>query len=394
MPRHIPRDLHLPMAGRPTDFRGFPTNHRVQQFGTTRENHTVPAVLQPGHGLVRERIQVFENRIAGHHYEPDKVYIEHAFSNMIFLRSRKLSYKYALQTAEKMTLFNIPEQLIDFLRDHDNLYRAAVRNRVAARQAILSPTMDDVDRVKHRLNNIRTACHFNLLEAEGSWDEARRLHSDPDIKNEFKECVELLLKEAVKELARLDLITPSSLELSRMDNNEYVNVGPDHNLDDFGHQNPVPSTTPFPDNNSSSDPCFICLEPFDSDHPPFLITACNHTFGKPCLEAWVNGTSVNANQCPYCRTPLCKRRKRVPATAHMTPEQQDCNARIYRVEKMVNTFTMIRKELWGPEEARKYTCWVLDELNWRLFQNDIGFKVHHNRRGKWSIMRVSWHGDD
>ncbi|KAF2003080.1 hypothetical protein P154DRAFT_573480 [Amniculicola lignicola CBS 123094] len=50
--------------------------------------------------------------------------------------------------------------------------------------------------------------------------------------------------------------------------------------------------------------CNICKQPFDENHAPTRIAACNHVFGANCLEQWVNSNQAASNKCPMCRKHL------------------------------------------------------------------------------------------
>lgn len=53
--------------------------------------------------------------------------------------------------------------------------------------------------------------------------------------------------------------------------------------------------------------CYICLEPFDAEHPPTRFRGagrCQHIFGAPCLREWCLTHNENATRCPMCRAEL------------------------------------------------------------------------------------------
>ncbi|KAF2630125.1 hypothetical protein BU25DRAFT_311985, partial [Macroventuria anomochaeta] len=258
-------------------------------------------------GTVHNICRTFEARISAHHYERDSVYICRAARNMKELIRQNRTYAEQLRSAEDVTLFNLPTQLVDFLRDHDNLYRAAFRRRSAARKARASPSMDVLEQVTLRLQNIRTAYYVNIIEMTRSETEHRRLMHDPLFVEEFPECTVLLQDEIVCQLTRLEQILQSPAK-----DIELENVGPDHNVDDFGDGISLTTATIVSDYRDQSQRCCICLDNYNKTHTAFLITACKHTVGKSCLAQWLNSTSSNANLCPHCRTLLCERRARQP----------------------------------------------------------------------------------
>jgi len=48
------------------------------------------------------------------------------------------------------------------------------------------------------------------------------------------------------------------------------------------------------------------MEPFDADHQPACIKTpnCQHTFGRECLNQWIESGEENSNKCPLCREEL------------------------------------------------------------------------------------------
>ena len=347
-------------------------------------------VVIPG-GVVSNACRYFEQLILAHHYERDSVYIDRAMTNMKTLIRQKRTYAQQLQAAEDATLLSLPPHLIDFLRDHDNLYRAAFRSRKAARKARKLPLMDVLIQTKCRLESLRIACFVNLIEMTGSIDETRRLKHDPGLNEEFDECTLALQDEIVHQLTRLEQLIPSPTK-----DVELENVGPDHSIDDFGQEQPPhhPSATSSqtaPGNRDPSQHCCICLEVYSESHKAFLITACNHTVGKQCLARWLNSTSRNANLCPHCRAPLCERRPRRPASVIVS--HREISVRVGRAIIMLGIFEKLQEELFGRGAGFEYTKKAMDGLNYRLFQRDVGFRLDREGMpgGRWGIRRMRWH---
>ncbi|KAH6637539.1 hypothetical protein C7974DRAFT_307314 [Boeremia exigua] len=335
-------------------------------------------------GIVREQRHVFEARISVHHYENDHVYIGRAARNLNRLARHGRTYAGYLRSVENATLFDLPQHLVSFLRDHDNLYRAAVRNRSVARKAMATPDMDVIEQVKHSLNNIRTAYYINVIETSNSITEAQRLQRDPVFVEEFNSCTHSLQDEIIRLLARLERLLPSLTK-----DPELENIGPDHDINDFGHELPLPTST-TPDPHADASHCCICLMPFTPSHPAFHISACAHTIGAPCLAHWLNSTARNANLCPHCRTPLCARRARRPKSMR---EPRAVVELLDRAFLVLGRMERLQEELFGRLRAEDYMKAVGDELNYRLFEGDVGFCLvcDGRMRGVWEVRRARWH---
>lgn len=336
-------------------------------------------------GTVRDMCRSFEQRIALHCYERDFVYIARMTRNMKKLARHARTYDEQLRAAEQATLFNLPEHLVHFLRDHNNLMHAGIRNYSAAEKARLCPNMSPAEQVTNRLHNLRTTYYINLVETR---TEHRRLSCYASFVGIFNECTELLQDDIVSQLTRLAQLN------SEMDI-ELENIGPDHNLDDFGHELPPTAMTEPSDHRYQSLRCCICLEGYTCAHQPFLIVACRHTVGKPCLAQWLNSTCRSANLCPHCRTPLCQRRPRHPRGLSSTipGEYRNTNDRIRCAVVALEECVALKEELFGPEVADEYTRETMDDLNYRLFENDIGYCMDwlDEIAGKLCLREMSWH---
>lgn len=246
--------------------------------------------------------------------------------------------------------------------------------------------MDVLEQATHRVHNIRTAYYVNFVETSGSETERQRMMHDPLFISEFTECTNLLQNEVVHQLTRLNALHPNpgkDLELE--------NVGPDHNIDDFGHQLPLSCSPTISEPTDPSNRCCICLCPWTATHPPFRITACAHTVGKPCLERWLNSTARNANLCPCCRTSLCKRRARKPK-AIAAGEHERISSRVGRAIIVLGEFERTQFELFGQQRADEYMRGAVEGVNYRLFERDVGFLLQCDwERRLWGLRRVRWH---
>lgn len=357
---------------------------RPEMSETTQAHMAIPT------STVRNVRQAFEARISAHQYERDSVYICRAARNMEALIHNKRTYAEQLRSIEDATLFDIPTHLVGFLRDHDNLYRAAFRSRSVARKARACPDIDLLEQVTYRLDTIRIVYYVNFIEMTRSETERRRLMHDSMFVEEFDECTQSLQDEVVRQLTRLEQLLPSPEK-----GIELENIGPDHNVDDFGQEVSSMTASTGSDDRDQIQRCCICLETWSETHPAFLITICKHTVGKPCLSQWLNSTSRNANLCPHCRTLLCKRRARQPKgiTSAILSEHHSISERLDRAIIMIGDFEKLQDELFGTEAAAAYSKEAMYNLNYRLFENDIGFclECEGGTAGKWGVRRVIWH---
>lgn len=61
--------------------------------------------------------------------------------------------------------------------------------------------------------------------------------------------------------------------------------------------------------------CTICLDGFE--HPDFACVqprTCSHCFHFDCIDQYINSGTAASNTCPNCRTRICARRPRIPAS--------------------------------------------------------------------------------
>jgi hypothetical protein len=378
----IPSKNGLQMLDLISFLQGSPDGLQPKVSATSQAYMTIPR------DAVRNICQEFEKLISAHRYERDSAYICCAVRNMKDLVRQNRTYAAQLRAAEDATLFNLPAHLIDFLRDHDNLYRAAFRSREEARKARASPHMNIIVQVKSRLQNIRIGFYVNIIEVTHSLEEICHLRHDPLFAEEFQECTESIQNEIMRQLNRLEQLLPNPAK-----DIELENVGPDHNVDDFGHS--LLATATASDERDQSQRCCICLQAYTALHSAFIITQCSHIIGKPCLARWLNSTSRNANLCPHCRTPLCERRPRGPAGMDLTTlnEQRSISERLGSAIIMLGDLEKLREELFGVHLAAEYIKKAVDDLNFRLFENDVGFCLEREGMpgGRWGFRRMRWH---
>jgi hypothetical protein len=67
--------------------------------------------------------------------------------------------------------------------------------------------------------------------------------------------------------------------------------------------------------------CIVCIEPLGA--VGVKITACGHYFHLSCIQEWMNGTSLNGNRCPECRTQICAKRRKVRHVAEEDEGDED-----------------------------------------------------------------------
>jgi hypothetical protein len=193
----------------------------LDSFTTTEAQREIPV------GTVARLRQSFEERIAQHVYEPDATYITQARRQLRVLQRGNQDYAERLRSVECHTLLSLPLHLIDFLRDHDNLYRAAVRSRARAeRVSDPSMEMDVFIRISGRLRSINMVYTLNMLRKTLAPEERARMQQDPGFKREFHELSKLLVDELVRISTRLEVLMPLVLSDAELEN-----VGPDHDVD-------------------------------------------------------------------------------------------------------------------------------------------------------------------
>ncbi|OAF99623.1 uncharacterized protein CC84DRAFT_1209952 [Paraphaeosphaeria sporulosa] len=309
-------------------------------------------------GTVQRLRNQVEARITPEVPVPDDVLLIRAQDHASALRQSRRTYKQRLRVAAEIGLFRMSPSLTRFIHDHDNMTRAVARSTELARRARNSSGVDTLTyvniciiAVRNRLSRTWTittfsSCAREALKATGTIGPAI-------------ETLRGMLEDVVVHILTLW----DELSLRYLDENQLKNVGPDHNIDDFGHEttvgvagehrvngpisddkmghaqskgntNSLPTPPPSParihisngtlvddnlddnddgdddkeDDYSNSDDdsyhCSICTDPYTNRHRAFSLTRCGHIFGKACLSTWINSTARNANLCPHCRATI------------------------------------------------------------------------------------------
>lgn len=350
-------------------------------------------------GSVQNTRQVFENRIRQHRNEPDSVLISRALHNTDELIRQERTYVEQLHLTEEIGLHSLPSHLRDFLRDHDNLYRAAVRSRRWAN--ITATTGEEIDlfsRVKVRVRNLQNIHSLNIIRETRSQAERTRMQKDPTFLKELHDCTDLLVDETYRVLHRyehIQTLLPEETELE--------NIGPDHNVNEFGCNIASPHTPKTPldatDDNIKLDHtqrCCICLDTYTS-HPAFKLSQCSHVIGKPCLATWLNSTAKNSNTCPFCRAELCTRRvRKISArTEALQTEQEELDRCLARALGLLEDVDRLANTIYGDGAHATLASWTGDavvEINRRCFENGVMFGFTRNAGVGlgWRLVRVDW----
>jgi len=351
-------------------------------------------------GVVQQRRQAFEDRIRQHRHEPNYILIERALRNTDELIRQDRTYADQLRLAEAIGLRSLPPYLRDFLRDHDNLHRATVRSRLFADTAATNTAIDIFARVEVRIIHLRNVYSLNIIRETRSQAERIRMRKDPALMKEMHDCTDVLVDEIYRVLHRyeqLQALLPEETELE--------NVGPDHNVNDFGSDiSPAPSYTTTlaglfeteDDKLDHTQRCCICLDPY-TDHPAFKLSLCNHVIGKTCLVTWLNGTARNANCCPFCRAELCTRRARQVSsrTIALQTEEEELNTCFARALGLMHGLDHLANQIYGDDAEATRGAWTGDavvEINRRCFENGVNFGFTKDVRQSlgWRLRRIEW----
>ena len=352
-------------------------------------------------GTVSHLRAIFEQRIAGHQYERDEVYIERTVEAVVMLARENTTYAERLLNIELLTLIHLPEELILFLRNHDNLYRAFLRSRKRAREARDGGMdLNGLTGVSHRIVHLRYYFVWGFLQEEMSYRAiADHMRQDPAVKEEFTDLAVILEEQMTTALTRLDTLTR---ELNH--DVELENVGPDHDVNDFGqavpsHRMRLRGKEEIADTNDHSISCCICLETYNgSTHTAFRLNACNHIIGKPCMQAWLNGTSTNSTLCPHCRALICTRRPRRPVISVGRPELEEeysmVKALIQRIVVLIEEVDIVHFDVYSQGDERNLEVEdivtregglmnvLMGEVNGTLAANGINFTFVSNNVGR------------
>lgn len=347
-------------------------------------------------GIVEQRRQAFERRIAEHRNERASILLDRALHMSTVLPR---SYPEYLRLVEHHTLLHLPTPLVNFLRDHDNLHHAVVRSSQRAKMAVSSPNMDVITRVAHRILGLRNDYYFSAIRACRAPHEQTAAMDQSQTERVIRECTDALTGEIFRILSRLEVLLPNATA-----DVELENVGPDHDVNHFGRD--VSQHTKFladdmvkpdePDENDPSIRCCICLDTYNTTtHPGFLVSRCNHIIGKPCLSTWLNSTSCNSNLCPYCRAQLCERRTRRPRhpLSATTAEQHALVDRLHRAMDLLEDVARLFDEIFQTRVTEgQWFDDAMEALNRSLFESGMGFGFVSDgfERVVWRLRRVDW----
>ncbi|KAE8844988.1 hypothetical protein PTNB73_02958 [Pyrenophora teres f. teres] len=347
---------------------------------------TKPQTMHIPTGIVNHLRAVFEQKISEHQYERDEVYAKRAMETMNMLIHNNMKYAEQLRNVEFVTLFHLPVDLIMFVRNHDNLYRATLRCRKRAQEAKSGMTnMDILTGFDYRIGNLRNSFALDVLKEES----INLMQRDPNVEQEFHDLANLFERQIMMALTRLDMLTQ---EITR--ETELENVGSDHDINDFGqaapsHRMRFRGKEEISDERDHSILCCICLAQYNgTTHSAFRLDACNHIMGKPCIEAWLNSTATNSTLCPHCRTCICTRRPRRPkissATTEIVEEYTGLKRHIKRVVALAEEASKVYFEVYnGSDEHDKANHigirngdWMnrlISQLNRRLATNRVNY---------------------
>lgn len=346
-------------------------------------------------GMVERRRLAFERRIERHNYEREEIYIDKVLRRVDDLKKGSQTYAEQLHQVENLTLFHLPPDMAAFIRDHDNMYRAAVRTEQLANMAMSSATDWCIyRRVACRLLHMRNYYSLNVIMKTRDHAERTRMQRDPNFKEEISELADLLIEDIIRILTHLDVLISEEHNERGLEN-----VGVDHNVNDLGrlvptHSKRIGEEAHDAQQEDQSFDCFICLDAYDcTTHPAFLLSACGHIVGKPCFAIWLNGSSKNSNLCPYCRTTLCTRRslRLAVSTENAFEEQRSLKGRLNHAIAHLDGLNLMYIEIFGDEETGKPQFDILDsitvELNRRLAEGGVRFRFveDESENGAWRI---------
>ncbi|KAF9731674.1 hypothetical protein PMIN01_10691 [Paraphaeosphaeria minitans] len=421
-----------------------PQVRRCSARASTRVHREPPSRIEisviPIGRVQRLRHEV-EARITPETYEPDDVLLIRAQDHASALRQSSRTYGQRLRVAAEVGLFRMSPSLSLFIHDHENMNRAVARSSEFARRARNSPGVDTLTyaniciiAVRNRLSRTWTVTTFS--------PRAREALKATGVIDPLISALRGILEDATVHILTLwdELTLHPHLRLSLRDlgEDELKNVGPDHDIDDFGHETAVgfvsvlrfdspisdnrmgyaqskvntkslPTPPPSPaymhtfndapvddnldDNDDGDDDS---TDPYTDRHRAFTLTRCGHTFGKGCISTWVNSTARNANLCPHCRATLCVRRPRQPITAShaVIPDNHRVSLQ-HQLDQATRLFELladVRAALWGFHTRDAYLDDCMDELNQRFFMGGLGWILAPNNSDEgWMLQPHDWH---
>lgn len=339
---------------------------------------TVPA------GIVHRISQDLERQITRRVYQRARDYIIKVRRNTEVLIENNGTYALLLHEIHSMERTTLTRDQAIFLQDDLNLRHAVIRSQQMVNRMLASEDVDMLLLCYRRGLNIRNTFWLHFCQATYSEHERARLMQDDFFTTEFNRCAASLQAE----LARL----LTHIKHSAWSNVHFENIGPDHNVDDYGRDIYLRdcSYTQLDDRDDKSR-CCICLEPYTAAHTAFEITACKgrHIVGKSCLSTWLNGTTLNANTCSQCRVELFERRALRPAIE----PNNEAYSRLLRALDTFRNLERLRNELFGPESAAGFLWNVIYGVNYESFQNDTHLCLDHvdGPRPRLGIRGVSLH---
>ncbi|KAF2685854.1 hypothetical protein K458DRAFT_364969 [Lentithecium fluviatile CBS 122367] len=348
---------------------------------TTEAHITIPF------GKVAHIRLTFESKIAQEQPESDAVLATRALANVDALIRQDRTYAAQLRIAETIGLSHLTTHMLDFLQDHDNFYRAVIRGRQAANAAVKDEEMDLLERVQRLIADLRNVYNLNIIYETRHPGVTRRIQEAGQFDAEIRELGKLLGDEVVRLLRCLEALDPyfdKEVELE--------NVGPDHDINDFGQEIQMvidcfqeDAKAGGLDGESDGDGqdrdhsrrCCICIDEYTMQHPAFLLLRCGHILGAPCLDAWLNGTAASANLCPHCRAQLCKRRARRPKPSPpQTQTEQEKKALYERLQRIGKLFTEVSRvygDLHGEGKFVEHFNGTMRGLNGRFAREGVTF---------------------
>ncbi|KAF2868868.1 hypothetical protein BDV95DRAFT_105258 [Massariosphaeria phaeospora] len=305
------------------------------------------------------------------------------------IASRSQSYGETLEAAEAVPNEERSEPDRLFLQSHQDLCRILEEKLIIAENATIAghmPCKADAQ-IDYLLWMTRAVYLWSSLNLEKT---RAALRTNVDHRQRIEAVVEWIGHEIFCTLRELEQ------ELPRPDEaDEYENVGPEHDTTAIGVIVPWPELTDeqhdmrretgrvdlaLDDHDRDHRMrCTICMDEYSSDDLPLRLNACAHIIGQACLSVWLNGTEVQANTCPYCRTRLCDRRERRPKP--MAPErEQKIQKLVSFLGKLGKTFGkvqgIVRWSFGGDEEeVRRYGREMLVKVNSSCEQWGIGLRV-------------------
>ncbi|KAF2444295.1 hypothetical protein P171DRAFT_432355 [Karstenula rhodostoma CBS 690.94] len=391
-------------------------------------------------GTVQRLRDEAEARIAAQGRETDTVLLRRAQGHASALRQSGRTYRQRLRVVAAVGLLNMGPSLTQFFHDHENMSRAVMRSNEIARRSRSSLDVDTLTYVEICIIVVRNRLSHQWITSTFSSRARHEMRTTGAPDADISTLRGLLEDEIVRIITTWD-----ELSIRDLADYELNNVGPDHNIDDLGQDargpgvqsetmvdvvselrvdNPIPTSTsqdtkgtnnPLPSPPPSPSPifasngtvvdaiqvdddhcCSICTEPYTERHRAFSLTRCGHTFGKACINEWVNSTARNANLCPNCRAMLCVRRPRRPMSgSHAVPLPDDrdyLQSRLNQSTRLIQRLADVRAGLWGLHTRNAFFDECMDGLNERFFTGGLSWILVPTDSGEtWTLQPHDWH---